>query len=119
MGSRSSRWGSTTATFASGAWRARSCGCRPRTIAARPRGSKHVIVATRGTRAEHSKADIFTDLRGSLTSFGGFGQVHHGFKNTFDSVKAGLVRDDRRIMDADVVHCVGHSLGGAVATLVA
>ncbi|MEP6503201.1 MAG: lipase family protein [Betaproteobacteria bacterium] len=82
-------------------------------------GSKHVIVATRGTRAEHSKADIFTDLRGSLTGFAGFGQVHHGFKNTFDSVKIGLARDEKRIMDADVVHCVGHSLGGAVATLVA
>jgi triacylglycerol lipase len=82
-------------------------------------GSKQVVVATRGTRAEHSKADIFTDLHGSLTSFGGFGAVHAGFKNTFDSVKAGLARDETRIMDADVVHCVGHSLGGGVATLVA
>ena len=82
-------------------------------------GSKQVVIATRGTRAEHSKADLLTDLRASMTGFGDFGLVHQGFRNTFDSVKTGLARDDRRIMDADVVHCVGHSLGGAVATLVA
>jgi triacylglycerol lipase len=82
-------------------------------------GSKQVVIATRGTRAEHSKADLLTDLRASMTGFGDFGLVHQGFRNTFDSVKIGLTRDDRRIMDADVVHCVGHSLGGAVATLVA
>lgn len=82
-------------------------------------GSRQVVVATRGTRAEHSKADILTDLHGSLTSFGDYGRVHTGFRNTFDSVERGLARDDKRIMDADVVHCVGHSLGGAVATLVA
>ncbi|MEO6279939.1 lipase family protein [Roseateles sp.] len=82
-------------------------------------GRRHVVVATRGTRAEHSKADLYTDLRASMTSMAGIGPVHHGFRNTFDSVKIGLARDDKRVMDADVVHCVGHSLGGAVATLVA
>ena len=82
-------------------------------------GRKQVVIATRGTRFEHSLADIFTDLRGSMASFPGYGPVHQGFRNTFDSVKIGLGRDDHRIMDADIVHCVGHSLGGAVATLVA
>jgi len=82
-------------------------------------GRRQVVIATRGTRAEHSKADIFTDLRASMVGFPGFGPVHQGFRNTFDSVKIGLARDINRIMDADVVHCVGHSLGGAVATLVA
>ncbi|HEY9028099.1 MAG TPA: lipase family protein [Burkholderiaceae bacterium] len=82
-------------------------------------GVRQAVIATRGTRAEHSKADILTDLRGSMTSFGDYGPVHQGFRNTFDSVLPGLMRDERRIMDADVVHCVGHSLGGAVATLIA
>jgi pimeloyl-ACP methyl ester carboxylesterase len=82
-------------------------------------GRRHVVVATRGTRAEHSKADLYTDLRASMATMAGVGPVHQGFRNTFDSVKIGLARDDRRVMDADVVHCVGHSLGGAVATLVA
>lgn len=82
-------------------------------------GRRHVVVATRGTRAEHSKADLLTDGRGSMATMPGVGPVHHGFRNTFDSVKIGLARDEKRLMDADVVHCVGHSLGGAVATLVA
>jgi len=82
-------------------------------------GRRHAVVATRGTRAEHSKADLLTDARGSMAAMPGVGPVHQGFRNTFDSVKIGFTRDERRIMDADVVHCVGHSLGGAVATLVA
>ena len=81
--------------------------------------ARHAIIATRGTRAEHSKADLYTDAHGSLTGFAGYGLVHTGFKHTFDSIRGGLASDDTRIMDADVVHCVGHSLGGAVATLVA
>jgi triacylglycerol lipase len=82
-------------------------------------GQHHAVIATRGTRAEHSKSDLYTDAHGSLTGFAGYGLVHTGFKNIFDSIRGGLASDDTRIMDADVVHCVGHSLGGAVATLVA
>jgi pimeloyl-ACP methyl ester carboxylesterase len=82
-------------------------------------GSKHVIIATRGTRAEIGAADLLTDLYAARTGFGDYGQVHKGFKLTFDSVMANIVRDVKMVMDADVVHCVGHSLGGAVATLVA
>lgn len=82
-------------------------------------GSKHVIIATRGTRAEIGAADLLTDLYAARTGFGDYGTVHKGFKVTFDSVMANIARDVRMVMDADVVHCVGHSLGGAVATLVA
>lgn len=81
--------------------------------------SKHVVVATRGTRTEIGAADLLTDLYAARTGFGDYGQVHKGFKVTFDSVLANIGRDEKRVMDADVVHCVGHSLGGAVATLVA
>jgi hypothetical protein len=83
-------------------------------------GKKHVIIATRGTRPEMSGVpDILTDLRASSTSFGSFGPVHKGFKKTFDSIQPNLQRDASLIADADVVHCVGHSLGGGVATLIA
>ncbi|MEY4562227.1 MAG: hypothetical protein RLZZ618_1504 [Pseudomonadota bacterium] len=82
-------------------------------------GRRHVVIATRGTRAEHSKADLFTDARAAMTLMPGIGPVHKGFRNTFDSVKIGLARDNSTVMNADVVHCIGHSLGGAVATLVA
>jgi len=54
----------------------------------------------------------------SLVGFGSYGPVHKGFKRTFDSIAPGLA-SDKRLQAADVVHCVGHSLGGAVATLVA
>lgn len=51
-------------------------------------GRRHVVVATRGTRAEHSKADLYTDARASMASMAGIGPVHHGFRNTFGSVRS-------------------------------
>jgi triacylglycerol lipase len=80
---------------------------------------RHVIIATRGTRPELGAPDLLTDLRAGMTSFGDYGPVHKGFKKTFDSVLLNLAQDHGSVMDADVVHCVGHSLGGGVATLVA
>jgi triacylglycerol lipase len=82
-------------------------------------GITHAIIATRGTRPELGAADLLTDLRGTFTSFSGYGPVHKGFKRTFDSLMPGLERDAALIGNAQIVHCVGHSLGGAVATLVA
>lgn len=80
---------------------------------------RHTVIATRGTRPELGAPDIITDLRAGMTGFSGYGPVHKGFKKTFDSVLANLAGDEKTIMASDVVHCVGHSLGGAVATLVA
>ena len=80
---------------------------------------RHAVIATRGTRPELGAPDLLTDARAAMTSFGDFGLVHKGFKTTFDSVINNIARDNSSIMDADVVHCVGHSLGGAVATLMA
>lgn len=81
---------------------------------------KHVVVATRGTRPEmQGKPDLLTDLRAGMTPFGDIGPVHNGFKKTYDSILPAL-SDDHTLFDkADVIHCVGHSLGGAVATLIA
>lgn len=79
----------------------------------------HAIIATRGTRPEFgNKADLLTDARGSL-ALTDAGPVHRGFKATFDSLAPSLANSAAKIADADVFHCVGHSLGGAVATLVA
>ena len=83
-------------------------------------GRRHSIVAFRGTRPELAgNPDLLTDARGSLTAFGDYGLVHKGFQTTFASALPGLTGEDRSIMAAEVVHCVGHSLGGAVATLAA
>ncbi len=90
------------------------------TLAYEGKGLKHAIIATRGTRPEmQGKPDLITDARGSITPFGSYGPVHKGFKTTFDTLMPSLVRDRALIENADVIHCVGHSLGGAVATLVA
>lgn len=80
---------------------------------------RHIVIATRGTRPELGAPDLLTDARGAMTSFGDYGPVHKGFRKTFDSCMTSIGADERLVMDADVVHCVGHSLGGAVATLVA
>jgi triacylglycerol lipase len=80
---------------------------------------RHVVVATRGTRPELGAPDLLTDARGAMTGFGDFGPVHKGFRTTFDTCLASIGTDERLIMEADIVHCVGHSLGGAVATLIA
>jgi triacylglycerol lipase len=82
-------------------------------------GMKHAIIATRGTRVEHSPADAPADLRASLAGFGGYGQVHAGFYNAFASIVPNLGVQEALVRDADVLHCIGHSLGGAIATLVA
>lgn len=80
---------------------------------------RHVVIAARGTRPELGAPDLLTDLRGAMTGFGDWGAVHKGFRVTYDSVVRSLLPHDRHVMQADVVHCVGHSLGGAVATLIA
>lgn len=74
---------------------------------------RHAIIATRGTRPEMGAPDLLTDARAGMTGFGDYGPVHKGFKRTFDSVMANLAHENVVVMDADVVHCVGHSLGGA------
>ncbi len=89
-------------------------------------GQKHVVIAVRGTRPELAGLsigipDLMTDLHASYTSFDDLGNVHSGFKNTFDSMWANIISTGGMdvINSADVIHCVGHSLGGAVATLFA
>lgn len=89
------------------------------TLSYRDGSRSHAIIAMRGTRAEYGAADLVTDARGAITVMGGVGPVHKGFKRTFDSVGPSLQRDGALIGSADIVHVVGHSLGGAVATLIA
>jgi hypothetical protein len=90
------------------------------TLTYRSQGLTHVIIALRGTRPELARGpDILTDLRAGMDGFGPGGFVHIGFKRTFESLLPSLERDSALVRKADVVHCVGHSLGGAIATLVA
>jgi triacylglycerol lipase len=90
------------------------------TLTYRANRRTHVVLAMRGTRPEIAgNPDLLTDARGALTMCSGIGLVHKGFKATFDSVLPNLQRDEKLVKSADVVHVVGHSLGGAIATLIA
>lgn len=82
----------------------------------RQNGQNHVVVATRGTRPEIGSPDLLTDLYATPTGVVVGELVHRGFAKTFRSLKANLDQS-RAIHNADVVHCVGHSLGGAIANL--
>ncbi len=74
------------------------------------------FVAIKGTASLY---DALTDLNTGLkTGHTGF-PVHQGFYYAFDSMITELRQFVSRLKGISVVHCVGHSLGGAVATLVA
>lgn len=83
-------------------------------------GKQHLAIATRGTRPEIGYPDLLTDVNISIgRHFPGIGPVHSGFYDTYKSLMPTLSSAGDVINAADVVHCVGHSLGGAVANLVA
>ncbi|CCN37370.1 conserved hypothetical protein [Vibrio nigripulchritudo MADA3029] len=80
--------------------------------------SGHLVISFRGT--EKNAGDILADgnigLKGSYS-----GQsVHAGFANLFTSIQPQLVKLLSSMKTAPkVIHCVGHSLGGAIASLAA
>lgn len=74
------------------------------------------FVAVKGTASLY---DALTDLNAGLrTSHTGF-PIHQGFYYAFDSVLMELRQFVSKLQGITVIHCVGHSLGGAVATLAA
>lgn len=74
------------------------------------------FVAIKGTASLY---DALTDLNtGVHSSHTGF-PVHQGFYHAFNSILSELVKFISELKGVSVVHCVGHSLGGAIATLAA
>lgn len=79
--------------------------------------SNEIFLCTRGTQTWD---DVSTDLNFLPTLRSHGGQVHRGFKKTFDSYAHNLhlYIDQMGICTKPTaVHCVGHSLGGALANL--
>lgn len=78
-----------------------------------------IFLIFRGTTTANHKADFITDARmGIIRSKTGL-PVHIGFNHAFNSM---LPEIRKFILDAKstgTIHCIGHSLGGAVASLVA
>jgi hypothetical protein len=76
---------------------------------------KNAIVAFRGT--ERGTADVIYDLK-FISSSGGSGRFHAGFKDGFEALRPALLRElgERGI---ETVWLTGHSLGGALAVVAA
>lgn len=73
----------------------------------------------RGTTTANKKADFITDARIGLQRSKTGMPVHIGFNHTFSSMVPAIRAYLAKNPVSGNVHCIGHSLGGAVATLAA
>lgn len=77
----------------------------------------HGFVALKGTASGY---DALTDINAGLKQFHTGGLVHQGFFYTFQSFLPDLEKFISNLpVNVHTIHCVGHSLGGALATLTA
>lgn len=79
----------------------------------------HHVVAVRGTKTGH---DWLTNGNVGYSSSVSGSMVHSGFNEAFESMKSGLSRLLTPALNSgqvEGIHCVGHSLGGALASLTA
>ncbi|WP_238124846.1 lipase family protein [Vibrio cincinnatiensis] len=77
------------------------------------------VVAIRGT---DGLRDLITDLHIGLAGSENHSLIHAGFSKVFQSIKPGLEKGLTPLLTRSsrgTVHCVGHSLGGALAHLTA
>ncbi|GLS26092.1 lipase family protein [Marinibactrum halimedae] len=73
----------------------------------------------RGTTTANNKADFVTDARIGITYSKTGSPVHIGFNHTFNSMQKNIETFINAGKIKGTIHCVGHSLGGAVASLAA
>lgn len=73
----------------------------------------------RGTTTENNNADMVTDARIGIQRSTTGSPVHIGFDHAFRSMLPDIRQFISQSSITGTVHCVGHSLGGAVATLAA
>ncbi|ABD83098.1 lipase family protein [Saccharophagus degradans] len=80
---------------------------------------KDAFLLFRGTTGRKGGADVITDIRAGLTISSSGSFVHSGFNQVFTSLKNEVDRFLKEHSDLINIHCVGHSLGGAVASIAA
>ena len=77
-----------------------------------------IIIAFRGT---NGIVDLINDCRAGLVSFPyGQGNVHKGFLEAVESIKAGIINKLKELINNNPdlnIYVTGHSKGGAMATL--
>ena len=73
----------------------------------------------RGTTMANRKADIVTDARIGIERSKSGLPVHIGFNHTFTSMLTDIRKYISEAKALGTIHCIGHSLGGAVASLAA
>ncbi|HAS6053788.1 TPA: lipase family protein [Vibrio vulnificus] len=77
------------------------------------------VFAFRGTNFDFT-ADKLTDINIGVKGSSNGAYAHAGFVNTFNSIKASLAHYiQANLNNIKTIHCVGHSLGGAIASLCA
>lgn len=81
--------------------------------------SSDLFLVFRGTTKANNKADFVTDARIGITRSKTGSPVHVGFNHTFNSLLPEIKKFFTDANPLGRVHCIGHSLGGAVATLAA
>ncbi|MGN0920678.1 MAG: hypothetical protein ACI4NJ_03000 [Cellvibrio sp.] len=78
-----------------------------------------IFLAFRGTTRENNDADLITDARIGLSFSSSGASVHSGFHYCFLSMADAIRQYILGLGKVKHIHCIGHSLGGAVATLAA
>ncbi len=81
--------------------------------------SNDLFLIFRGTTGSNYGADIITDLRTGLNICSTGSIVHAGFNHTFNSLRSELTNVINSQSGINTIHCIGHSLGGAIANLAA
>ncbi|WP_370264321.1 lipase family protein [Limnobacter sp.] len=81
--------------------------------------SNELMLVTRGTNFEHNKFDLATNANVSFGIGPRGNLVHGGFLKTFKSYQSQLLEfvGAKGASRPSVIHCMGHSLGGALANL--
>lgn len=78
-----------------------------------------LFIIFRGTTTANNRADFVTDGHVGLTRSSSGHMVHVGFNHTFSSMLPQIRAFIAKNKVTGTVHCIGHSLGGAVASLAA
>lgn len=80
---------------------------------------KDLFIIFRGSTSANYNADWVSNARIGVTLSKNGLPVHIGFNNIFTSMLPELKKFLQSIGNITTIHCIGHSLGGAIATLAA